>query len=571
MLVLAIAVGLALRIGYASSAELPVGEWETDGFVTVWEGRPWGSLNRVRAPGLALLLTQLGEVLPVDSLRNVRLLAIGLSGLGFLAALLCAAALAAISGLSRRSMLRAASWMAWLWAVHPTLILSSVSPTPELITGSMACLMVAALAFARHRPGVLSSVLCALAGGAFVVAGGVLAAVALVVGVLVWLMPIPPFGRMLAGVTILVLALASGWAVQRGSDGERPWFPDTAWAYSWSAMVDHPGPHPNDIPTDADQRARLALSTAWDATTQSDGVWIGQTWLNRLAFQLMGPRRFEYVVQASGLGQVDLEALEQQEPGASAVEASSQALARGRFGLGLFDVFLRGGLLLFALTVIGLVRKGAAPASWPRAGVVVGALTWLLLMAASAIGPAAMAPFDVLLLGVAGAGVAGADPKKAWTRRLAFAVGGVLLGTFLWTSGWRDEPLQPWLMSMEHRTAEGRSLTHLLEDGGPKTPDELFRAAHLMSVWNAPLLRLPEAAYERASESWKSVMSTETADQAVELLVRTLVECRLYADAARLADDYHMSLGVSDKRSELLLHWVQGEQRKSENLPIRRP
>jgi len=561
-LLLALAVGVVLRIGYAESPEVGVGEWEADGFVATWEGRSWGSLNRVRPPGLPFVLSQVGKVLPVKGLADVRLLSVGLSVLGLMAAWLCAGALAAVSGLKRRSMVRAAGWMTAVWAVQPTLLMSSISPTPELLTGLTACLLVACLAYGRSSPSGLSWLLTTLAAAAFLVCGGILAAVAVTLGVIVYLLPVPPAGRALVVLCALTVALATGWFVQRGPDGERPWAPDTAWAYSGRAMLGASGPHPNDIPTHADLRARQTIQTAFDAARDAGVGTIARLWGGRLVYQLLGARRLEPLALSAG------RAFESAGDADASMEATSSPAV---LGLGLFDLFLRGGLLLFALTVIGLVGRGGSASSWPRAGVVVGALVWLLMLAVGAHGPLAVAPFDLLLLGVAGAGVVGADPAKAWTRRLAFAVGGVLLATFLWTAGWRDAPLDRWITDVGHGSGEGRYLVSVLQDGGPSEGQGQYSAAHFLSLWNTPLLRLPEPANRRAAEAWKQLISTERADAALELLVRTLVECQRYADAARLAADFHSSMGVGDTRSSLLLHWVQDEQRKSENLPIRRP
>jgi len=385
-----------------------------------------------------------------------------------------------------------------------------------------------------------------------VVAGGVLAAAALVVGVLVYLVPVPAAGRSLSVLAGLALALGIGWSVQRGPDAERAWTPDTAWAYSWRAMLGGAQPHPNDIPSDIDQRADQAVQVAWDATVVTDPLEVARVWMRRLAFDLMGPRRFRPAAEAVGL------------------PVEEDALSGARV-IGVLDLFLRGGLLLFTFTVIGLLRRGAATSSWPRAGVVVGAFVWLLLLAAGAVGPFATAPFDLVLLGVAGAGVVGGDPRKAWTRRLAFAVGGVLLVTLLWTAGWSDRPLDRWLLDVDDIQAESRIAVNLMQDGGPFTGDDHYRVANTLSIWNVPLLRMPEVAEVQAAEAWKALAPTEAGDAACELLVRTLVECRQYVEAAQLAEGFRDASEPGDRRSELLLHWVQDEERRAKNLPIRRP
>jgi len=556
LLLLALVVGIALRVGFAHQLGPEVADWEADGFVTAWEGRPWGSLNRVRPVGSALVLTQLGRVLPVATVESVRLMSIGLSVLGLLAAMMCAASLGSITGLTRRSSLRAASWIACLWAVEPTLIRSAVSPAPELVMGTTACLLVAALAQLRRTPNVFTWLLACVGGAGFVLAGGLLSAVALSVGVVVYLIPVPRLKRALVILAGLAVVLGTGWFAQRGPDAERAWRPDVAWAYSAGSLMGAPKPHPNNISTDGDRRASDLLDAVQQGVAVQQPLTVARTWLGRLAFDLLGPRRLEPLALAAGLPEDEL-----QRPESVNVT----------FVLGLFELFLMGGLLLFSMTVVGLVGPGSAPACWPRAGVIVAVVAWLLLLTLGAVGPGALAPFVLLMLGVAGAGVAGTDPRRAWTRRLAFAVGGVLLSTFLFTSGWRDEPTEPWLEGLGMTAGEGSLVVDLLADGGPAAGPDLYRTANLLSIWSAPFQRMPEVAQRYAEQSAMSLAPTESADQAVEMLVRTYVECRDFAEAARLAEEYHTSMGSQDKRSMFLLDWVQEEQRKTEGLPLRHP
>jgi hypothetical protein len=556
VLVLAIGVGLLLRVGFARAGLPEVADWEADGFISVWEGRPWGALNRVRPVGSALVLSDLGRVLPVASVEAVRMLSIGLSLLGLLAAMACAASLGAVTGLSRRSSLRAASWIACLWAVEPTLIRSSVSPTPELMTGVTACLLVASLGLVRRSPGLLSWLGACACASAFVLSGGLMSAVALAVGVVVYLMPVPRFRRALVILAGLAVALGTGWFVQRGPDAERSWQPDVAWAYSAASLLESERVHPNNVPTDADRRSEQLLDAVRTSFSVQPPLTVARLWLGRLAFDLLGPRRLEPLAVAAGLPKH----VEERPDSVNVL-----------YILGLFELFLVGGLLLFAMTVVGLVGPGEAPACWPRAAVVVSVVVWMLLLAFGAVGTGALSPFLLLLLGVAGAGVAGTDPRRAWTRRLAFAVGGVLLSTFMFSSGWRDEPTHPWLEGIGSTAGEGGAVVSLLADGGPVSGTDQFRAANLLSIWSAPFQRMPGVSHRYAEQAAMALAPTEMADQAVELLVRTYVERRDFAEAARLAEEYHTSLGHQDKRSMFLLGWVQEEQRKTENLPLRHP
>lgn len=540
---LAILVGLALRLGHGATLDGWVGEWETDGFVMAYEGRPWDADNRVRAPGHGLLLGRLAESLPDGAQVSVRWLSVGLSLLALLAAFQLVASASRATGMGRRSVARGCAFVATLWAVHPTLIRAAVSPTPESLTGGALCLLVAGLCRLRVRPGLVGWLGLTVGAALSVLVGGSVVALALVIGLLVYLLPVPRVLPALGALSAVVLALAAGWFVQRGPDPGRPVVPDTAPVHALLALTDTPPPHPNDAPIDADVRAVQTLERAGQALGHADPLALALELARRAGPDLLGPRRLVPLLRPGGLALFS---------GAEGVWVPNV--------LGLWDVFLRGGLLLFALAVVGMARRKQEHSSWPRAGLMVGLVSLVLLSVAGAVGPLAMAPVDLLLLGAAGGGMAAADPRRPWTRRLAFAVGGVLLCTFLITAGVEDQPLTSWTRQLTHHQDEGALLVDILDDGGPDSALARRRAATLLTWPGAPFLRRPTAALVHALEATK--LDPEDGE-AVELLIRAQAEVGDFAQAARLAEGAQAATQdtFQAKTFELLLDWVLKEQR----------
>jgi hypothetical protein len=544
------ALGLGLRVAHAVSLGPRVSEWEADGFLSVWEGHPWGAINRLRPPGTELLLGWLGGRFGLGDRLQVRLAMVALSLVGLGCAVLAAVALARRSKLERTSGLRAASWVALVWAVHPTLVAAAVTPVPESLLGTGLCLLLAGLAL-QGRAKAWGWLLAAVGASLSLLLGGLAVAVALAVGVLVYLIPVPPLGRTLAVGAWLAMAVLAGWFVQRGPDAARPWLPDTGWAHSMATLVDTPVPPPNDVPADADLRERQMLSNLGEGVEASGVGHLAAGLLRRLVFDLLGPGRFEGPVAAAAA------------PGADDGDAPPIAVT----AVGWFDVFLRGGLLLFGLTVVALLAPGAS-SSWPRVGAVAGAVVLLLALVGGALGPLALAPLDLALLAVAGAGVAGSDPRQRRTRRLAFVVGGGLLCTLLLTAGLRNQPLTLWLRDLGHAQAEGRLLVDLTEPPGPRQAQDHMRVAWLELQAPTPLLRQPEAAFDNAMAALEEAPE---ADLALEAYVRASVELGRYEEAAQVAETMPARIGSTGRKALLLLDWVQNEQRRVLGVPRRMP
>jgi hypothetical protein len=538
-----LAVGLALRLAHAEGLGDSVFEWEADGFVAGWEGWSWGHWNRMRPPGWSAAFAALVEWLSLPSVRMVRWLCVGLSLVGLLAALELARSVSARTGLGRRSMGSAAAWAAALWALHPTLIRSSVSPTPELLLAPALCLLAAGLVAARS--GALGWFFALVAASLAVAVGGVVVLAGLVVGLVVYLLPVPPLAPAARALGLVVVAGVAFWALQRGPSLDRPWVPDVAPVYGALAWLEAPDPHPNDVPSHADRAAMQRIEMLGDALRDAEPVPSLLALGRRVRDDVLGPARLE--------------------PLTSAVAASPPPVVRTV--LGWFDIFLRGGSLLFACTVLGLLRQREPTSSLPRAGVVVGLLALLLFASVGAVGPLVMAPFDLLLLGFAAGGVAGTSVSRAWTRRVAFGVGGVLLCTFLFTAGMRWVPLSPWIGTVGQLQTEGSLLVELLDTPDTGDADAEFRTANLMMQARSPFLRLPEAAMTHALQATRLA---PTNGAILELMVRAQVENAQYRDAARLAEsglEIHVPGSFEAKRAALLLEWVHQEERTGKGLP----
>lgn len=533
-LLLALAAGLAVRVGWAREFAGGVAEWEADGFVWTLLGRPEDALNRLRAPGGPWLLGRLGDVWLAESILAVRLICVGLSAVGLLAAVVAAGCVARLTDLTQRSLLRAAAWMAWIWAVHPSLVASSISPVPEVVVAIPAALLVAGLAW-RGAGGGLPAWLFSLAAATCVVlVGGSAWAVLLVVGLVVFLAPVPrPIPAVGAGL-LVAAALAVGAWVQAGDDPERPWLPDTAPMHSLLALGPHADRSWGQTSSNTDLRELEVVDLVLEDVVTVPGE-LALALLERLAFEQLGPDRF-------------LPVFEQWLP-----DVLDDPDANPTLPLGLFDLFVRGGLILFALTVLGIARPKSESA-WPRGAVVVGWLVGLFVLTAGAIGPFALVPLDVVLLGLAGAGVVGMDPRRPWPRRIAFVVGGALLCSFLFAGGWRPRPLRPWTTELTHINGDGGALVPLLV---PETADPRM-AANLLMMSNAPLLRMPRHALDQAL---LALERDPTSPEVNELYVRALVECGRFEEAAQLAEAAHTG-ARGDKRRKVFFEWVLDEQRR---------
>ncbi len=541
---LALVLGLGLRAGHAEAMASTALEWEADGFVAALEGRGWDAINRVRAPGIGLTMNRLGESLGLTTILEVRMLCVALSLLALLAALDLALAGSRITGMTRRSVGRTLAWGTTVWALHPTLIRSAVSPTPELLLGGALCLALAGWARCHRGAWILGLPLLALGSASAVVLGGSVVALALVAGLIVYLLPVPRLASALGALLAVGAALALGALAQRGPETlGREWLPDTAPAHSLLALADGRVLTPGEVQFHAEVRELDTMHRAYDAVASAPPLTLAFSLARRLGQDLLGPRRLAPLLQ----GIVDI--------------PEDDSWLQARRAMGLFDVLLRGGLLLFAFAVLGLAKVKEVRSSWPRAGIVVAALILVLVGAATAVGPLTLASLDLVLLGAAAAGVAGADPSRPWTRRLAFAVGGTLLCTLLITGGVDDRPLDPWMQAMGHSQREGQLLALLLENGGPSSLEEELRACHFLGRAQAPFLRRPRLALLHALAATQ--FDPEN-DDAVVALIAAQAECGDYRDAAMLAESAYRAAPPGTeaaRRMELMLDWVVKEQR----------
>jgi hypothetical protein len=520
-------VGLGLRTALAFS-RTTVAEWEADGFVLGWEGRPWDSWNRMRPPLLPWALHGGVDSFGLESVLQVRLLCVAVSLLCLLAAWDLVLALALWSRAPARQAGLALCWLTACWALFPTLIVTASTPTPEALVGGALCLFAAAVLRFRAHPGAVRWAWLVLTAALALGLGGVLVAVALALALLAYLSPVP---RLRLSLPVLLAAgLAGGaiWFLQRGPDESRAWLPDSGPAYALAALADLPLGLDDTEPVDPDRRARRVWSRVADELDSRRGLDLAGAVTHRLLVDRLSPRRFEAVSALPVLP------------------------------IGLLDVFLRGGLVLFASATLALCRRSQASAA-PRAAAVVGLLTLGIALVAAGIGPVSLATFDWLVLGLGVAGLLGADPRRPAPRRVAFAIGGLMLAALgLWAMASGRAP-STWTRQLSHMQSQGRTLVETLADGGPRSVAGHVAAAHLMMDPAAPFQRLPEAAQRHASAA---LQLAPFDDVAMRMLIEAEVENMRLVNAEELARTLVDEEGMPSLDQKVLLAWVQHKRRQ---------
>jgi hypothetical protein len=226
--------------------------------------------------------------------------------------------------------------------------------------------------------------------------------------------------------------------------------------------------------------------------------------------------------------------------------------------VGLLDVFLRGGLILFASATLALSRRSGASAA-PRAAAVVslGAVGAFVVLAG--VGPFALASFDWVLLALGAGGLAGADPARPGPRWIAFTIGGLMMVALgLWALASGHSP-SPWTRQLTHMQSQGRSLVSVLTDGGPSSHAGHLQAAHLMMDPAAPFQRLPGAARRHAQAA---LVQAPTDDIALRFVIEAEVENMRLENAAELARTLVEPNGLPSPDNKVLIEWVQHKRRQ---------
>jgi hypothetical protein len=325
----------------------------------------------------------------------------------------------------------------------------------------------------------------------------------------------------------MLLACALGTAgalwltggLPNGEDGIAPL--DAAPAYGLAAFMNKPIALDDRQALDPDRRTLDVYRAAWDGARHEGGLGVATEFSRRLVLDQLSPRRFE-------------------------------SLGSPMLAIGLFDVFLRGGLLLFAAATLSLLRR-RGESSWPRAGVTAAFLVLLVLRVMSANNPYALAPIDLVLLAAAAAGVAGADPDRPAMRWLAFSVGGLMLGALGLGAGLADQTLSPWSTELAHEASQGRNLVERLEHGGPTDAEGHLNAAYVQMDPAAPFLRLPEAAGRHA----RIALELDPSNTVVlATLVKSEAENLRLDEAERLAGTMLDASGELSAEGRLLITWV---------------
>jgi len=529
LLLLAVAVGIALRVAVAMHLADRTHGWEADGFVRCWEELDFIGLTRLRAPLPGWLMHSLAELLSAQSIMAVRLLSVGVSLTGLLGALMLFRVLATRLGHRQPNLAAGAVWIASCWAVLPALFTSAASPSGDSLLGGLLCMVVAAAVQLGSRPGVMRAAWLAAVLLAALLVGGIGVACAAVVALLVFLAPVPPFRIAWLPLVAVLLALVGGWWLQLGPDPTRPWMPDSAPAWSLAALTDATVVMDTREPLDPDIRALTVWETAVHHARDIGPLRVTRDFSLRLIGDLLNPARFDHALE----------------------------LPWSLWALGLFDLLLRGGLLMFAVATASMARP-RLDSALPRGGLLAGMVVLFLVLVLTATGPFALVPLDTLLLGVAGAGIACADRAHRALRWIAFAVGGVLMAGLGLGPLLTNQPLSRWITTLNTNANQGMQLVAALANGGPNGgPAELFVANCLMDR-SAPFLRMPEACLRRATRATEfapfSLVTSGT-------LVNAYLENLDFEAARQLAASMRDDEGMLTPQGQVLGDWVDESER----------
>ncbi len=529
------AVGIGLRVGWALRLGEDVRAWEADGFVRALAAQGLGAWNRVFPALTGMLFREAGAAGGWTTVVELRLVSVAVSVAALVACLDLAVVVSRDTGLGLRSVGRSLRWVVLVWALHPTLIDAATRPTEELLLGGVGCIVLASIVRWGAGGGALRWVLLAASFGLALVAGGLLLALPLAVGVLVFLIPVPRMGSALPLLAAVAVAAGAWWYVGARGDGNGlppgPFRPPSAPAYGAADLVGAPPPHPTRIPLDPDRREDSMFGLVAEAWGQRTVPWMVGRMLDRVMLDQLAGAQFEAVPLPSPLS---------------------------RTVLTLLDLFVRGGVILFAVAVSALLRPKTESA-WPRGGVVAGLIVMALVSVAGAVRPGALAPFDLVVLGVAGGGMAGTGAgRRAGVRRFAFAVGGLLLCSLTLAPRLTGRPPRVWDGPPRQPNAQGADLVRLLAGDGPQDVVGQVQAANRLMEIESPFTRIPEAALEHA------LVATElapTEDAVSELLVRAYVENQRLDEGKDFAETWLASDGTS-RPARVTLDWLGAYARR---------
>ncbi len=518
-------VGIGLRLCLAQSTGNAVEEWEADHFLRAWEA-PHVTINKDR-PFLSYQVPHaVQQWTGVQGVEGLRQVGVWISCCALIGVALLAWCLSRWTGLDPGAKGRAACWIAWLWALHPTLLVSSVTPNGSHLLGFFLCITLSGgllLQGQRTLPGWGLLTLGVL--GSFL-SGGVVVVAAMTVGLVIYLVPVPPFRAFLGTASAFAVAGALWFSNQGPVDSERPWVPDIAGVHSVLALVEAPTRGEVYTLSDRDDRTAWFLKEARDVVSETPPLSFIRSWARRLVIDLHGPVRFDALTPPL-LADVT----------------------------GWIDVLLRGGLMLFGVAVLSVVRLRSTSA-WPRGGAIAGALVLLALTVVTATTPFALASLDVVLLGVAGAGILGSSSAKRGGLRLAFALGGgvvLLFHLVIWQLG--PAP-SPWMTEHYRGGTEGDYLVSTIERlaGGVESGDDHLTVANGLLNPYTPLLRLPGVALKHAE---KALYALPTEESATEVYVRALVENYRIDEAIEIAENAISATPTPSHKAEAMVNWLR--------------
>jgi hypothetical protein len=546
LLALALCLGLGLRVAVALRTAHTALPWEADGFLRCWEALPFVPLSRMRPPLPGWVLHHLADAAQAYTILAVRLLSVGLSLFGLLGAVVLGHVLATRLGHRAPNRRAARAWIVAAWAVQPTLVVGAASPLGDALLGGWLCLALAAAVQLGSGGGTglaraaapLRAAWLALAVLGVVLAGGIGAACAVLVALIVFLAPVPPLRVALPPLLAVLLALSGGWWLQRGPDPERAWMPDTAPAWSLAALTEAPLAIDETEPLDPDLRALTVWEAAVHRARDMGALAVLRACSLRLVGDLLNPARFEHALALPG--------------------------PRGLPGM--LDLLLRGGVLLFAMAAASMARPRIESAL-PRGGPVAGFVTLFVVLLLSASGPFAFAPLDFVLIGVAGAGIACADRRHRGLRWLAFGIGGLLLAGLGLGALLREQALSPWITTLNATADQGPQLVRTLANGGPQEEHGEIFAANLLMDRMAPFQRTPEACLRHAL---RATQLAPLSPRATSALVNAWLENLDFTAAAALAASMRNETGGLTPDGRVLLGWVEHCEREWRTAALQR-
>ncbi len=496
-----LAIGVGLRQAAIASVGPDIREWEAGALLDAWapQGLDADASFRPVGPGwlMAWWLSDVSETPGYDvaAARQaslwLQLLALGCAGL-------LVASLGGLLDMGSRSLGRGLCWMTAAWAVHPTLIASGVGISSEAVSGAACCLVLTALVLWR-RVGWIAWSLLPVAFWLSAWAGGVVAASAVLAGLIVFVLPVPRLRTSFPLLSAVLLAGAGSVWLHQSESALMPAL-DTGPAHGVAQLAGRSLVQEPSDPVMPHALARHRYGQTLDVIAEEGPAAAIGGLVDRVLLDDLAPHR----------------------------HAPSGVLGLPWVVQGVLELFIRGGLLLFAVAAWTRLKLDTESA-WPRAGAVAGIVVLAGGCVAFGVGPHLFAPVDFVLLAVAGAGATGSRADGRSTRYLAFTLGGLLFCT-LAVASLVSDPRQPrWSTSLMRTGTPGVEHVERLRALTPaSTAGDLADAAMGLLAPSRPDLYHPRLALALAQSA---VERSPQSPVALGVLVRAHMAVRQLEDA----------------------------------------